>query len=65
LISELTTQFSVSEIVDQGQRRHIAFTPVNSPEVLLDDPQLDSRGFFVDVDHGSRGVLRHAPVSVK
>ena len=39
------------------QRRFI-FGVIQSPEEVLNDPQFDHRGFFLDVDHPTMGTLR-------
>ena len=39
------------------QRRFI-FGVVQSPDEVLNDPQFDYRGFFVDVEHASMGTLK-------
>lgn len=51
-IGDLTAQLTVDEAYHEGQRRHIAFTPVNTAERVLADPQLAARGFFVDLPLG-------------
>jgi len=56
-ISELTERFSVDEIYHEGQRRHIAFTPLNAPEAVARDEHLAARDYFVSVPHAS-GPLR-------
>lgn len=48
-IGELTATLTVDEAYHEGQRRHIAFTPVNTPERLRSDPQLVARDFFVPI----------------
>ncbi len=58
-ISELTAKFRVEEIYREGQRRHIAFTPVNSATAVSQDAHLAARGFFVEVPHPSAGTLRY------
>lgn len=61
-ICDLTSQFTVDEVFHEGQRRHIAFTPVSTAAGLVSDPQLVERGFFVDVDHdGERLAIPGAP----
>ncbi len=49
-ISDLTSKFSVDEIYHEGQRRHIAMTPVQSIGQLTRDPHLAEREFFVEVE---------------
>jgi benzylsuccinate CoA-transferase BbsE subunit len=56
-VSELTSRLSVEEVYREGQRRHIAFTPVNGAAAVARDPQLAARGCFVEVEH-PEGRLR-------
>ncbi|MEZ4281394.1 MAG: CoA transferase [Myxococcota bacterium] len=46
-IGDLTEQLTVSEAYHEGQRRHIAFTPVNTAARILADEHLAARDFFV------------------
>jgi len=56
-IEDLTSRHTVREVVQQGQRRHLAFTAVQSAEEVIRDPQLAARGFFVEVGtEGADGV---------
>lgn len=57
-ISDLTSAFSVDEIYHEGQRRHIAFTPVNTATAVARDAHLAARRYFVDVEHPRAGKLR-------
>jgi crotonobetainyl-CoA:carnitine CoA-transferase CaiB-like acyl-CoA transferase len=58
-ITDLTRRFTVAEIYREGQRRHLAFTPVNSARAVVDDPHLAARGYFVDVEQPGGGGLRY------
>jgi crotonobetainyl-CoA:carnitine CoA-transferase CaiB-like acyl-CoA transferase len=58
-ITDLTRRFTVAEVYREGQRRHLAFTPVNSARAVIDDPHLAARGYFVDVEHPGGGHLRY------
>ncbi|MCS5637747.1 MAG: CoA transferase [Myxococcota bacterium] len=58
-ISELTGLHTVQEIFHEGQRRHIAFTPFQTPESVAADPHLASRNYFVELDHPGVGLLRY------
>jgi benzylsuccinate CoA-transferase BbsE subunit len=57
-ISDLTSQFTVDEIYHEGQRRHIAFTPVNTAAAVAQDAHLAARNYFVEVEHGAGGHFR-------
>lgn len=56
-ISDMTCKFSVQELYHEGQRRHIAMTPVNSYAEVAKDPHLTARKFFVDVPQADAGTL--------
>ena len=58
-ISDLTALHTVEEVFHEGQRRHIAFTPMRTTEDSARDPHLLSRNYFVDVDHPTVGTLRY------
>jgi benzylsuccinate CoA-transferase BbsE subunit len=57
-VSDMTSQLPVDEIYREGQRRHIAFTPVNTAEAVARDAHLASRGYFVQTEHPVAGPLR-------
>jgi benzylsuccinate CoA-transferase BbsE subunit len=58
-ISDLTSQFTVDEIYHEGQRRHIAFTPVNTAAAVASDVHLGARNYFVDVEHPGGHTLNY------
>jgi benzylsuccinate CoA-transferase BbsE subunit len=58
-ISDLTSRYRVDEIYQEGQRRHIACTPVNTAAAVARDPHLAARNYFVEVAHAERGTLRY------
>ena len=58
-ITELTSRYTVDEIYREGQRRHIAFTPVNTATAVARDSQLAARNYFVQVTHAERGALKY------
>jgi benzylsuccinate CoA-transferase BbsE subunit len=58
-LSDFTSQFTVDEIYREGQRRHLALTPVNTAASVARDAHLADRGYFVDVDHPGAGRLRY------
>ncbi|MFQ5697674.1 MAG: CaiB/BaiF CoA transferase family protein [Myxococcota bacterium] len=57
-IGELTATQTVESVYREGQRRRIAFTPVQTLEGVNADRQLASRGYFVVVEHPEHGPLR-------
>jgi crotonobetainyl-CoA:carnitine CoA-transferase CaiB-like acyl-CoA transferase len=58
-ISDLTCEFTVEEVYHEGQRRHIAFTPVNTATAVARDAHLAARRYFVDLEHAGLGTLRY------
>jgi crotonobetainyl-CoA:carnitine CoA-transferase CaiB-like acyl-CoA transferase len=58
-ISDLTSLFTVDEIYHEGQRRHIAFTPVNTAAAVASDVHLGARNYFVDVEHPGGSTLAY------
>ena len=56
-VSELTARLTVDEAYHEGQRRHIAFTPVNTAEAVTRDPHLAARDYFAPVEHPGAGSL--------
>ena len=58
-IGELTARYTVDEVYHEGQRRHIAVTPVNTAAAVSADAHLAARRYFVDVAHAGRGRLTY------
>lgn len=48
-VVELTSRLTVDEAYHEGQRRHLAFTPVRCVDAVVRDPHLAARGFFTRV----------------
>ncbi|MEM9174080.1 MAG: CoA transferase [Myxococcota bacterium] len=53
-IGDLTATLTVDEAYHEGQRRHIAFTPIHTAAGIAADPHLRARGFFVALEDGTR-----------
>ncbi|MEO2167347.1 MAG: CoA transferase [bacterium] len=45
-LAELFARYSVGELFGEGQRRHLAITPLNDAAAVLADEHLAARGFF-------------------
>ena len=58
-IGELTARHTVAHVYHEGQRRHLAITPVHTAAAVADDPHLEARRFFVDVEHAGAAVVRY------
>jgi len=58
-ISDMTKSHTVQHVFHEGQRRHIAFTPVNTPASVAREPQLRQREYFVDVTHPGGRTLQY------
>ena len=48
-------------IYTEAQRRRLPLAPVNTPGDLVESPQLQARGFFVDVEHPELGTSVRYP----
>jgi crotonobetainyl-CoA:carnitine CoA-transferase CaiB-like acyl-CoA transferase len=59
-IGDLAATLSVAEMVGEGQRRHIAVTPVQTALRQLEDPHLAARNFFIELE-GEGGKPIRAP----
>ncbi len=59
-VAELAARFTVDELYHEGQRRHLAFTPVRTTDAVHVDAHLAARGFFVDVAEGDGRALTMA-----
>ena len=62
-IGDLTRELSVDEAYHEGQRRHIAFTPVQTAARIASDPHLRARDFFrpIALDSGRTIAVPGAP----
>ncbi|MSQ15230.1 MAG: CoA transferase [Dehalococcoidia bacterium] len=39
------------ELASKGQDHHLSFIPYNDPKEIVEDPQLEARNFFIDIEH--------------
>ncbi len=51
ILDDWAEDYSVAELMEGAQLRRIPYAMVRPPEALVDDPQLNYRGFFSDVEH--------------
>jgi crotonobetainyl-CoA:carnitine CoA-transferase CaiB-like acyl-CoA transferase len=58
-ISDMTRLHDVDTIYHEGQRRRIAFTPLNSPAQVVADDHLVARAYFATKTHPRAGSLRY------
>jgi crotonobetainyl-CoA:carnitine CoA-transferase CaiB-like acyl-CoA transferase len=58
-ILEVTDRFTMSHdkklVCEEGQKRHVIAIPCNSAKDVVENPQLVTRRFFVDVEHPELG----------
>jgi benzylsuccinate CoA-transferase BbsE subunit len=55
VLDDWAKDYSVAELMEGAQLRRIPYAMVRPPEALVDDPQLNARGFFSDIDHPEVG----------
>jgi crotonobetainyl-CoA:carnitine CoA-transferase CaiB-like acyl-CoA transferase len=58
-IGDMTAKHTVEHVYHEGQRRHIAFTPVNSVQDVTRDGHLAAREFFTAIEHPGIGAVRY------
>ena len=50
-VAEFVRDFTVQEFIEQGRSRHLAVSPMNTMEAVLDSPQVKAREYLVRVNH--------------
>jgi crotonobetainyl-CoA:carnitine CoA-transferase CaiB-like acyl-CoA transferase len=55
VLDDWAKDYSVVELMEGAQLRRIPYAMVRSPEALVDDPQLNARGFFSNIEHSELG----------
>jgi crotonobetainyl-CoA:carnitine CoA-transferase CaiB-like acyl-CoA transferase len=61
VLDEWAKDYSVAELMEGAQLRRIPYAMVRPPEALVDDPQLNDRGFFPMVEHPELGQTFRYP----
>ncbi len=59
VLTEFTSRFTVEELYREGQKRHLAITPVRTAAAVAGDDQLAARDFFVPVEHDAGQTLAY------
>ena len=59
MVIDFTDRLTAREIFLEGQKRKLVVMPVNDVPSLLDDAQLNSRSFWVELDHPIVGKMRY------
>ena len=55
ILDNWAEDYSVAELMEGAQLRRIPYAMVRPPEALVEDLQLNDRGFFSDVEHPELG----------
>ncbi len=55
ILDDWAKDYSVAELMEGAQLRRIPYAMVQPPEALVDDPQLNDRGFFSTIEHPELG----------
>jgi crotonobetainyl-CoA:carnitine CoA-transferase CaiB-like acyl-CoA transferase len=50
-IAEFCARYTKEELYDEGQKRRIAVTPINTAGEFVEMPQTKARGLFVELEH--------------
>jgi crotonobetainyl-CoA:carnitine CoA-transferase CaiB-like acyl-CoA transferase len=61
VLDEWAKDYTIAELMEGAQLRRIPYAMVRPPETLVDDPQLNARGFFSDIDHPELGATFRYP----
>jgi crotonobetainyl-CoA:carnitine CoA-transferase CaiB-like acyl-CoA transferase len=61
VIKRWVKNHTAQELFELGQLMHFPWAPVCSPEEVVENPQLKSRGFFVEVGHPEIGTSINYP----
>ncbi len=59
MVIEFTDRLTGRELFLEGQKRKLVVMPVNDVPSVLDDVQLNARGFWVELDHPVVGKMKY------
>lgn len=55
VLDDWAKDYTIAELMEGAQLRRIPYAMVRPPETLVDDPQLQARGFFPAIEHPELG----------
>lgn len=61
VLDDWAKNYTIAELMEGAQLRRIPYAMVRSPEALVEDPQLNARGFFPDIAHPELGATFRYP----
>jgi benzylsuccinate CoA-transferase BbsE subunit len=61
VLDDWAKDYSIAELMEGAQLRRIPYATVRPPEALVEDPQLNARGFFSEVFHPEFGRTMRYP----
>ncbi len=61
VLDDWAKDYTIAELMEGAQLRRIPYAMVRPPEALVDDPQLNARGFFSDITHPELGQTFRYP----
>jgi crotonobetainyl-CoA:carnitine CoA-transferase CaiB-like acyl-CoA transferase len=61
VVERWTKTHTAQELFELGQLMRFPWGRVYSPEEVMESPQLNSRGFFIEVDHPELGTFIQYP----
>ncbi|HXG20028.1 MAG TPA: CoA transferase [Methylomirabilota bacterium] len=61
VLDDWAKEYTIAELMEGAQLRRIPYAMVRAPEALVDDPQLNARGFFSAVAHPELGKTFRYP----
>ena len=59
VVAEFCLQHTKEELYEEGQRRHLGVSPVNTPGEFMESAQAKARGTFLEMEHPVIGKYRH------
>ena len=59
MVIDFTDRLTGRELFLEGQKRKLVVMPVNDVPSLVDDAQLNARGFWVELDHAAVGKMKY------